>query len=37
MAPTKPQILDALASVRTPDGTPLSQTRALSDIVAADG
>jgi ATP-binding protein involved in chromosome partitioning len=37
MAVTKEQILAALAKVSTPGGTPLLATRALSDIVVADG
>jgi ATP-binding protein involved in chromosome partitioning len=37
MAVTKEQILAALGAVPAPDGTPLPQTRALSDIVVTDG
>jgi ATP-binding protein involved in chromosome partitioning len=37
MAVTKEQILAALGAVAAPDGTPLPQTRALSDIVVTDG
>ncbi len=37
MAPTKQQILDSLAAVPAPDGTPLTQTDALSDVVVTDG
>src|SRR5499426_2255514 len=37
MAITKDQIVDALARVAAPDGRPLPQTGALSEIVATDG
>jgi ATP-binding protein involved in chromosome partitioning len=37
MAVTKEQILAALSQVKTPDGTPLTGTRALSDVVVTDG
>src|SRR5215475_13323134 len=37
MAITKDQIVVALARVAAPDGRPLPQTGALSDIVANDG
>src|SRR5262245_6781662 len=37
MAVTKEQIVDALARVAAPDGRPLTQTGALSEIVATDG
>src|SRR4029079_12855312 len=37
MAVTKEQVLAALAQVPAPDGTPLPQTRALSDVVVTDG
>ena len=37
MAPTKQHILDALAKVPAPDGTPLTKTDALSDVVVTDG
>jgi ATP-binding protein involved in chromosome partitioning len=37
MAVTKEQVLAALGAVAAPDGTPLPQTRALSDIVVTDG
>ncbi len=37
MAPTKQQILDALAKIPAPDGTPLTDTGALSDVVVTDG
>jgi ATP-binding protein involved in chromosome partitioning len=37
MAPTKQQILDGLAKVATPDGTALSASGALSDVVVSDG
>ena len=35
MAPTKQQILDSLAGVPAPDGTPLTRTDALSDLKRA--
>jgi len=37
MAPTKQQVLDSLAQVAAPDGTPLTGTGTLSDVVVADG
>jgi ATP-binding protein involved in chromosome partitioning len=37
MAPTKQQILDSLAKVPAPDGTPITDTDALSDVVVTDG
>jgi ATP-binding protein involved in chromosome partitioning len=37
MAPMKDDVLDALAGVLGPDGTPLPATGKLSEIVAADG
>jgi len=37
MTVTKEQILAALAKVASPDGTPLTQTEVLSEIVASDG
>jgi ATP-binding protein involved in chromosome partitioning len=37
MAPTKQDILDSLAKVPAPDGTPLTDTDALSDVVVTDG
>jgi ATP-binding protein involved in chromosome partitioning len=37
MAPTKQQILDSLARVPAPDGTPLTQSDVLSDVVVTDG
>ncbi len=37
MAPTKEQVLECLAGVRAPDGTPLPATGKLSDIVVSDG
>ena len=37
MAPTKQQILDSLAKVPSPDGTPITATGALSDVVVTDG
>jgi ATP-binding protein involved in chromosome partitioning len=37
MPVTKDQILAALAEVKSPDGVPLPQSRALSEIVVSDG
>src|SRR5262245_18932202 len=37
MAVTKDQVLERLAQIPGPDGTPLPATGALSDIVANDG
>src|SRR5581483_7148950 len=37
MATVKDDVLAALAKVPSPDGQPLTQTGALSDIVATDG
>src|SRR4051794_36477595 len=37
MAPTKQQILDSLAKVPSPDGTAITATGALSDVVVTDG
>ncbi len=37
MTPTKQEILDSLAQVPAPDGTPLTKTDALSDVVVTDG
>jgi ATP-binding protein involved in chromosome partitioning len=37
MAATKKQVLDGLAKVPSPDGTPITATGALSDIVVTDG
>src|SRR5690349_24432954 len=37
MAVSKEQVLAALANVPAPDGTPLPQTRALSEVVVTDG
>src|SRR5258705_13189986 len=37
MAPTKQQVLDALAKVASPDGEPLTATEVLSDVVGTDG
>jgi ATP-binding protein involved in chromosome partitioning len=37
MAPTKQQVLDSLAKVPAPDGTPITDTGALSDVVVTDG
>jgi len=37
MAPTKQQVLESLAGVKGPDGTALSATGTMSDIVVTDG
>jgi ATP-binding protein involved in chromosome partitioning len=37
MAVTKEEVVAALAEVPAPDGTPLPQTRALSDVIVTDG
>jgi len=37
MAVTKDQVFAALAKVASPDGTPLSETNALSEVVVTDG
>src|SRR5580692_9655048 len=37
MALTKQQILDSLARVAGPDGTPLTSTGTLSEVVVTDG
>jgi ATP-binding protein involved in chromosome partitioning len=37
MAAEKQQVLDALAKVPAPDGTPLTQADVLSDVVVSDG
>jgi ATP-binding protein involved in chromosome partitioning len=37
MAADKQQVLDALAKVPAPDGTPLTKSGVLSDVVASDG
>jgi ATP-binding protein involved in chromosome partitioning len=37
MAPTKEQVLDSLARVASPDGTPLTRAGVLSEVVAGDG
>src|SRR5690349_8002161 len=37
MAVTKDQVLAALARVQSPEGTPLPQTRALSEVVVTEG
>src|SRR5437870_6065494 len=37
MAATKQQILDGLARVATPDGEPLTESGALSEVVVTDG
>ncbi len=37
MAADKQQVLDALAKVPAPDGTPLTQAGVLSDVVVSDG
>jgi ATP-binding protein involved in chromosome partitioning len=35
--PTKQEVLDSLAKVPAPDGTPLTKSGALSDVVVTDG
>ena len=37
MALSKNEVLASLASVRSPDGTPLPQAGVLSDIIVGDG
>jgi ATP-binding protein involved in chromosome partitioning len=37
MAPTKQQVLDSLAKVAAPDGTPLTSTGTLSEVMVSDG
>src|SRR5438309_789435 len=37
MTATKQQVLDSLAKVPSPDGTPITATGALSDVVVTDG
>src|SRR5262245_59206415 len=37
MAPTKQDVLNSLAKVPAPDGTPLAEADALSDVVVTDG
>lgn len=37
MIATKQQVLDSLARIPAPDGTPLSETGVLSDVVVSDG
>ena len=37
MAASKEQVLDSLARVPSPDGTPITATGALSDVVVTDG
>ena len=37
MPVSKEQVLAALAKVPSPDGTPLPDTRVLSDVVVSDG
>jgi ATP-binding protein involved in chromosome partitioning len=37
MAPTKQQVLDSLAKIATPDGTPLVSSGKLSDVMVSDG
>jgi ATP-binding protein involved in chromosome partitioning len=37
MAPTKQQVLDSLARIAGPDGTPLTSSGKLSDVVVGDG
>ncbi len=37
MTATKEQVVESLAAIRAPDGTPLHQTGTLSDIVVSEG
>jgi len=37
MAPTKQQVLESLAKVPSPNGTPITATDSLSDVVVTDG
>ena len=37
MAPSKEMVLERLARVPSPDGTPLTTTGKLSDVVVSDG
>src|ERR1043166_6091502 len=37
MAATKQQVLDGLAKIPAPDGRPLPESGALSDVVVSDG
>jgi ATP-binding protein involved in chromosome partitioning len=37
MAPTKQQVLDSLAKIAAPDGTPLPSSGKLSDVMVSDG
>jgi ATP-binding protein involved in chromosome partitioning len=37
MAPTKQQVLDSLARIAGPDGTPLTDSGKLSDVMVSDG
>jgi ATP-binding protein involved in chromosome partitioning len=37
MAPTKQQVLDSLAKIAGPDGSPLTSSGKLSDVVVSDG
>jgi ATP-binding protein involved in chromosome partitioning len=37
MAPTKQQVLESLAKIATPDGTPLASSGKLSDVMVSDG
>jgi ATP-binding protein involved in chromosome partitioning len=37
MAPTKQQVLDSLAKIAGPDGTPLPSSGKLSDVMVSDG
>src|ERR1700716_29538 len=37
MAPTKQQILDSLAKIAGPDGSPLTSSGKLSDVLVSDG
>ena len=37
MAPTKQQVLDSLAKIADPDGSPLTSSGKLSDVMVSDG
>src|ERR1700681_653025 len=37
MAPTKQQVLDSLAKIAGPDGTPLTSSGKLSDVMVSEG
>src|SRR5580704_11292100 len=37
MAPTKQQVIDSLAKIAGPDGSPLTSSGKLSDVMVSDG